>query len=63
MLRIAVGDLDRALVHLESAAEKAIAHEIDDGFYALMNLRMNFTDDPLLREDLRFVEVLARIRG
>jgi tetratricopeptide (TPR) repeat protein len=59
---LAIGDNDKALEWLQQVADKARNHEIDEGFYAVMNLRMDFTNDPLLREP-RFVEVLSRIRG
>jgi TolB-like protein/Flp pilus assembly protein TadD len=62
MASIARGRWDEAIEWLARAAEKARRHEIDDGFYALMNLKMNFTNDPLLEEP-RFVEALAAIRG
>ncbi len=62
MMSIAIGDNEKALEWLGVAAEKVRNHEIDEGFYALMNLRMNFTNDPLLKEP-RFAEALSKIRG
>jgi hypothetical protein len=37
-------------------------HEPYEGFWNLMNLRMNITNDPLIKEK-RFADVLERIRG
>ena len=59
---LAIGDTDRALQSLEQGAEKAQRHEPDPGFFALMNLRMNFAADPVL-ERPEFVEVRNRLRG
>jgi TolB-like protein/Flp pilus assembly protein TadD len=59
---LAIGDNEKALDWLRQAAEKARNHEIDEGFYAAMNLKMNFTNDPLLNEP-QFADVLSRIRG
>jgi len=59
---LAVGDETRALEQLEMAAEKARNHESDSGYLSLMNLRMNFLNDPLVTTP-RFAEVLARIKG
>lgn len=62
MAELALGNHDRALEWLRQLAAKARNHEVDEGFFAAMNLRMNFTNDPLLEEP-RFAEVLAEIRG
>ncbi|HEU4619807.1 MAG TPA: hypothetical protein VFV10_17345 [Gammaproteobacteria bacterium] len=47
---------------LEIAAEKVRNHEIDEGFVALNNLRMNITGDPAI-ERPRLRAALDRIRG
>lgn len=62
MAYLGIGDQERALEWLEVGAEKAANHERDEGFYQLMNLKMNVTNDPLL-EQPEFVAVLNRIRG
>lgn len=62
MASLAVGDEARALEWLEMAADKAAAHELDEGFFNLMALRANVTNDGTLRQR-PFVEVLSRIQG
>jgi len=62
MAHLAVGDQTRAIEQLRAAARKASEHEPDEGFFALMALRMNVTNDDVLRQP-EFAEVLARIRG
>jgi TolB-like protein/tetratricopeptide (TPR) repeat protein len=62
MASLAVGDETRALEWLEMAAAKAAAHEPDEGFFNLMALRANITNDGTLRQR-PFVEVLDRIQG
>jgi tetratricopeptide (TPR) repeat protein len=62
MASLAVGDTDRALEWLEAAAAKAARHELDEGFFNLMALRANVTNDDLLRQR-PFVDVLRRIKG
>jgi TolB-like protein len=59
---LAIGDERSALEALENAARSAANREPDEGFWSLMNLRTNVTEDPLLKQD-RFREVLERIRG
>lgn len=59
---LAVGDEARALEQLEMTAAKARNHESDAGYLSVMNLRMNFLDDPLIATP-RFADVLARIKG
>lgn len=59
---LAIGEERRALEALERAARKAADHEPDEGFWSLMNLRMNVTDDPALRKP-EFATVLQRITG
>lgn len=62
MAAAAVGDYDEMLRWLASAAEKVQKHEVDEGFIALNNLRMNITADPAL-EQPRIRAALDRIRG
>jgi TolB-like protein len=59
---LALDEDNRALEWLETAAQKAANHEMDEGFFNLMALRMNVTDDPRLKQ-ARFRAVLERIRG
>jgi Flp pilus assembly protein TadD len=59
---LAIGDVDRAVEWIETGIAKAQAHEIDEGFYSLMNFKMNVTGDPLLEEP-RFVDLRNRLRG
>lgn len=59
---LAIGDDVRALEWLETATRKAAAHEPDEDFWGLMNLRMNLLADPVL-ERPEFAEVLSRISG
>jgi tetratricopeptide (TPR) repeat protein len=59
---LAIGDEQRALEQLEAATVKVRNHERDAGYLSLMNLKMNFLDDPLVTTP-PFAEVLARIRG
>jgi TolB-like protein/tetratricopeptide (TPR) repeat protein len=62
LAQLAVGDEVRALEQLVLAAEKAAAHELDEGFFSLMALRANVTNDDVLRQR-DFAAVLARIKG
>lgn len=62
MANLAIGDNERALEWLEIAAEKTAKHEPDEGFFNLINLKMNVTNDPVL-EQPEFVDVRNRIRG
>jgi TolB-like protein len=50
MAYLAIGDQAEALRWLSVGAEKVRAHEIDEGFFNLMNLRMNYLDDPVLEQ-------------
>jgi TolB-like protein/DNA-binding winged helix-turn-helix (wHTH) protein len=59
---LAIGDQARALEWLEIAVGKAANHEPDQDWNALVALKTNVTNDPVLRQP-EFVEVLARIRG
>jgi TolB-like protein len=62
MAAAAVGDYDEMLRCLDVAAAKVRNHEVDEGFIALNNLRMNITADPAL-EQPRIRAALDRIRG
>jgi adenylate cyclase len=62
MAAAAVGDYDEMLRRLEIAAVAVRRHEVDEGFIALNNLRMNITADPAL-EQPRLRAALDRIRG
>jgi serine/threonine-protein kinase len=62
MAHLAVEEYDQALEWLETAAKKAVAHEIDEGLFQLMVLRANVTNDPVL-ESGEFADVLSRIKG
>ena len=43
-----IDDQDEALAHLQAVADKAARHEIDQGFYNAVNLKMNVMRDPRL---------------
>jgi TolB-like protein len=62
MAELAVGNTTRALEWLDAAAAKAASHELDEGFFNLMALRANVTNDDVLRQR-EFVDVLRRIKG
>jgi hypothetical protein len=62
MASLAIGDRAAALTWLESAAAKAEAHELDEGFFNLMALRSNTTNDDVLRQP-EFAALLERIKG
>jgi TolB-like protein/Flp pilus assembly protein TadD len=62
MAHLAVGDSSRAREWLETAADKAADHELDEGFFNLMALRTNITNDDVLRQR-ELAAVLDRIRG
>jgi adenylate cyclase len=62
MASAAVGDYDDMSRWLETAAAKVRNHEVDEGFVALNNLRMNITADPALEQPL-IRAALDRIRG
>jgi TolB-like protein len=62
MLALALGDRARAATELEAAIAKIENHEIDEGYFNLMNVRMNVTADPLLEEP-PFVGLRNRLRG
>lgn len=62
MAFLGIGDTERALGWLEEAGRKAKAHEAEESNLALMNLKMNITDDPVLN-DPTFARVLRHISG
>jgi tetratricopeptide (TPR) repeat protein len=62
MANLAIGDQRRALEWLEAAAAKAANHEVDEGFFNLMALRSNTTNDDVLRQP-EFAALLERIEG
>jgi tetratricopeptide (TPR) repeat protein len=62
LANLAVGNEGEALDWLEQGADKASRHEPDAGFYSLMNIKMNYTADPVL-ERAEFVDVRSRLRG
>jgi adenylate cyclase len=62
MICLATGDHGGAAEWIETAIEEAGRHEIDQGFWPLMNLKMNATADPVLEEP-RFVALRDRLRG
>jgi TolB-like protein/tetratricopeptide (TPR) repeat protein len=62
MASAAIGDYDEVLRWLGIAAAKVKRHEVDEGFVALNNLRMNITADPAL-EQPRIRAALDLIRG
>ncbi len=59
---LAIGDYDRALEWLEVIATKAQNHIIDEATINVLHLKMNYMNDPVLRQP-RFVEVFSRIQG
>jgi TolB-like protein/Flp pilus assembly protein TadD len=62
MAYLAIDAGDRAVEQLERAAEKINDNETDQGFWSLMNVKMNTTADPLLEEP-EFVALRNRLRG
>jgi FimV-like protein len=59
---LAIGDYERALEWLEVVADKAENHIIDEAVLNVLHLKMNYMNDPVLKEP-RFVEVFNRIQG
>jgi tetratricopeptide (TPR) repeat protein len=59
---MAIGDYEEGLRWLNVGAEKAARHELDAGMFSLMNLKLNFTADPML-ETPEFIDVRNRLRG
>ena len=62
MAHAAIGDYDRALELLKQAAEKVANSEVDEGFFNLMNFKMNIMHDPVLEEP-EFIAVRNLIVG
>jgi TolB-like protein len=62
LAQAAIGEYDQTLDWLRRGADRAANHEQDAGFYSLMNLKLNFSNDPIL-EQPEFVEVRSRLRG
>ena len=62
MAYLAIGDESHALEWLKKGAQEAANHEPDQGFFALMNLRTNPTNNPVLKKP-EFADVLSRIKG
>ena len=62
MTYLGIGDQEKALEQLRIGAQRARDKVLDPGFFQLMNLRMNVTDDPVL-EQPEFVEVRAELTG
>jgi hypothetical protein len=50
MVHIALGERDLALEELDALSRKAQHHQIDAGFINAMNLKLNFMEDPALKE-------------
>jgi TolB-like protein len=59
---LAIGDQARALEWLRVGAERAREKKLDQGFFTLMNIRMNPTADPVL-EQPEFVAVREALTG
>lgn len=59
---LGIGDQARALEQLRLGAERARDKVLDQGFFSLMNIRMNYTGDPAL-EQSEFAAVRAELTG
>lgn len=59
---LGIGDHEKALEQLRLGAERARNKVLDPGFFTLMNIRMNPTDDPVL-EQPEFVAVREQLTG
>jgi tetratricopeptide (TPR) repeat protein len=59
---LGIGDEDKALEQLRIGVQRARDKVLDPGFFQLMNLRMNVTNDPVL-EQPEFVAVRAELTG
>jgi predicted nucleic acid-binding protein len=57
---LAIGDEERALDWLTKAVTKIENHELDEGHYDLMEIKVNIANDPVL-EQPRFVALRDRI--
>ena len=62
MAYLAIGDQEKALEQLRIGAQRARDKVLDPGFFQLMNLRMNVTNDPVL-EQPEFVAVRGELTG
>jgi adenylate cyclase len=62
LAHMALGEHDEALKWLRAGADKAARHEIDAGMFSLMNLKQNYTADPVL-ERPEFVAARAQLKG
>jgi hypothetical protein len=62
MASAAIGDYDRALELLQEAVVKIANSEVDEGFFNLMNFKMNIMNDPVLKQP-EFVAVRNLITG
>jgi len=62
LANMAIGRHDEALKWLRAGAGKAARHEIDAGMFSLMNLKQNYTNDPVL-EQPEFVAARAQLKG
>jgi hypothetical protein len=62
MIYLARNEREKAIEQLQAALVKIENHEIDEGFWNLMNIRMNTTADPVLEEP-EFVALRERLRG
>ena len=62
MAYLALGDQEQALKQLRIGAERARDKVLDQGFFPLMNIRMNVTGDPVL-EQPEFATVRAQLTG
>ena len=62
MAYLAVDENDRAVEQLETATNRIDNYEADQGFWNLMNIKMNITADPML-EKPEFVALRNRLRG
>lgn len=59
---LAIGDQEAALEQLRLAADRASNKVPDPGFFSLMNIRMNYTQDPVL-EQTEFADLRRRLSG
>ena len=59
---LGIGDQQKALEQLHLGAERARNKVLDPGFFTLMNIRMNPTNDPVL-EQPEFAAVRAQLTG
>lgn len=62
MTYAAIGDYEQVKVLLNQAAEKVAKNVIDEGFFNLMNFKMNIMNDPVI-EQPEFVALRKRIIG